>query len=384
MAQPSFDTWTSIFLFASVQGLFVSVILFFIKKENRYANRLIAAIVFLFSITLFEYVLFWTRYIIDIPNFANISAGFPFLFGPILYFYFRYIAESKKITVSDGWHLIPFAAFTIYMSPFYFLSSPDKIKILSGESSYFFTLNFWRYFIIWSRTGLLVAYCLWIHFSFHDKIAFSKEISDWYRYVMIFFALFVLSYGGYFVLIHFAFFNSAWDYGISFAMSFFIFFMAWFGYLQPQVFNGFSVREILRPAAKYKTSNLSESASKTLIHSAEKLMEESHAFEESELNLEKLAGMLGVTKHNLSQAINENTGLNFFEFVNGFRIREAQKMLAETSKQQYNIIEIAYRVGFNNKVSFNNTFKKITGVTPTEFRKRNREVKEAEKQLSQQ
>src|SRR5690242_16544802 len=101
--QPSFDTWTSIFLFASIQGLFVSIILFFVKKENRYANRLLATIVFLFSVTLFEYVFFWTRYIIFFPHLLSISAGFALLYGPLLYFYFRYAAESEKITIRDSW-----------------------------------------------------------------------------------------------------------------------------------------------------------------------------------------------------------------------------------------------------------------------------------------
>jgi AraC-like DNA-binding protein len=219
------------------------------------------------------------------------------------------------------------------------------------------------------RVVSLVFYVFFIHFSFYKKINISAEIKKWYGWLMAFFICFVISFASYYVLVNFSFFNSAWDYAISFSMSFFIFFIAWFGYLQPQVFNGFDLKEILfKP--KYKSSNLTEQASKSLIHSANQLMQAQQVYQESELSLEQLAEMLGTTKHNLSQAINENTQLNFFEYVNRFRIEEAQHLLSETSKQQCNVIDIAYMVGFNNKVSFYNTFRKITGTTPSEFRRK--------------
>jgi len=75
-----------------------------------------------------------------------------------------------------------------------------------------------------------------------------------------------------------------------------------------------------------------------------------------------------ISKHQLSQVINEQTGMNFFEYVNQHRIGEARQLLSATSKKELNIIDIAYEVGFNNKVSFNTAFKKITGKTPTSFR----------------
>ena len=66
--------------------------------------------------------------------------------------------------------------------------------------------------------------------------------------------------------------------------------------------------------------------------------------------------------------MNDKIGLNFFDYINSLRVEEAKRLLIETSKKEMNVIEIAYSVGFNNKVSFNNTFKKWTGMTPTEFR----------------
>jgi AraC-like DNA-binding protein len=62
--------------------------------------------------------------------------------------------------------------------------------------------------------------------------------------------------------------------------------------------------------------------------------------------------------------------MSFFEYINSLRIEEAKSLLADPNKHKLNVIEIAYQVGFNNKVTFNTTFKKSTGITPTEYRRK--------------
>jgi AraC-like DNA-binding protein len=55
--------------------------------------------------------------------------------------------------------------------------------------------------------------------------------------------------------------------------------------------------------------------------------------------------------------------------VNQLRVEEAKALLAETTRSDLHVIEVAYAVGFNNKMSFNAAFKKATGMTPTEYRR---------------
>ena len=90
-------------------------------------------------------------------------------------------------------------------------------------------------------------------------------------------------------------------------------------------------------------------------------------YRDCNLNLETLSKKLNTTRHNTSQIINEHFGMNFFELVNKFRIKEAIKLLEEANNENVNIIDIAYEVGFNNKVTFNKAFKKATTLTPTQF-----------------
>lgn len=94
-------------------------------------------------------------------------------------------------------------------------------------------------------------------------------------------------------------------------------------------------------------------------------MEEEKVYRVNTINLDSLAEKLDTTRHNTSQVINEHFGLNFFEFINKYRIEEASEILK--NKEDMSIIEVAYEVGFNNKVTFNKSFKKIHAKTPSQF-----------------
>jgi AraC-type DNA-binding domain-containing proteins len=88
-----------------------------------------------------------------------------------------------------------------------------------------------------------------------------------------------------------------------------------------------------------------------------------------DLNLVKLAELLGTSTHRLSYIINSGFNMNFFNFINKNRIEEAKLLLLNTKMDQYSILGIAFKAGFNSKTSFNTTFKKLTNQTPSEFKK---------------
>jgi AraC-like DNA-binding protein len=91
-----------------------------------------------------------------------------------------------------------------------------------------------------------------------------------------------------------------------------------------------------------------------------------------DLTLEQLAGQLALRPRVLSQVINEDLGQNFFEFINRYRIGEAKALLMDPADKKMTVLEVLYQVGFNSKSSFNTLFKKQTGVTPSEFKKKRR------------
>jgi len=98
------------------------------------------------------------------------------------------------------------------------------------------------------------------------------------------------------------------------------------------------------------------------------IMEVQKPYLDSELNLIRLAEMLSVSTHHLSYVINTGFGKNFFQYVNEYRVDYAQKLLKEPNSK-LSILGVAFESGFNSKTSFNTAFKKVTGQTPSEFKK---------------
>lgn len=95
---------------------------------------------------------------------------------------------------------------------------------------------------------------------------------------------------------------------------------------------------------------------------------------EPTLTLQGLADQINMPSRDLSILINQHIGQHFFDFVNEYRIQKAIKILENSSKKEYTIQEIMFEVGFNSKSSFNTAFKKHTGLTPTDYRKRSLKI----------
>ncbi|WP_276876504.1 helix-turn-helix domain-containing protein [Chryseobacterium joostei] len=99
-------------------------------------------------------------------------------------------------------------------------------------------------------------------------------------------------------------------------------------------------------------------------------METEKPYLDGDLNLLKLSDRVQINAHQLSYLLNNGFQENFFYFVNKYRVEHAKKMLIDDSFQKLSILGIAFESGFNSKTAFNTIFKKMTDMTPSEFRKR--------------
>jgi AraC-like DNA-binding protein len=112
---------------------------------------------------------------------------------------------------------------------------------------------------------------------------------------------------------------------------------------------------------RYQTSLLNEKKSKKYLKSLIKLMEKEKPHLDPNMTLQKLSKRIGISKEELSRIINQELFINFNQFLNKYRIKEAKEKLKDTKENQYVILKIAYDVGFNSKSAFNTAFKKNTG-----------------------
>ena len=87
-----------------------------------------------------------------------------------------------------------------------------------------------------------------------------------------------------------------------------------------------------------------------------------------DITLDKLAESLKILPRDLSSLINRHFGINFYEFINRYRIEEAKRMLTSEEYKTTTITDIYLKVGFNSKSVFYTFFKKLEGMTPSQCR----------------
>ena len=91
-------------------------------------------------------------------------------------------------------------------------------------------------------------------------------------------------------------------------------------------------------------------------------------YQNSQLTLASLAELTGVGIHHLSEVINQHDGRNFNQFINEYRVNDVCVRLKNDTKS--NVLDLAMEAGFSSKSTFNAMFKKVTGMTPTQYRKK--------------
>ena len=129
---------------------------------------------------------------------------------------------------------------------------------------------------------------------------------------------------------------------------------------------------------KYEKNRLDDEIAEAYAKELKELMETKKLYRNPDLTLPDLAKKLKLTTNILSQVLNGCCGQSFYNFVNTYRVNEVIAMMNDPKHENDSILKISFEAGFKSKSSFNNIFKKLTGLTPSEYR-RNLE-KESEKQ----
>ncbi|MCO6491267.1 MAG: AraC family transcriptional regulator [Phaeodactylibacter sp.] len=389
-ANPSLDTWTSFFILAAAHGYFLAIVLFSSKQGNRQANRLLGAFLLAFALTLSEYVLHWTKYLLYFSWADTFYIPLIFVFGPLLYLYFKALNPEDEIRRRDALHFLPALLMLIDRLPYYFTDPALKAAFHAGDREVarqihwpllpLFSIQDYIFMAHLSAYAVLIFWYLrrngfWRPAGEEDEQAVIRR--NWSRTVLGLYAGFVLGNISYYVLIRTSFFHVEWDYGISLSMTVFIYVVGYLGYRQPSIFAGeLWPRAFLAP--RYQNSTLTPSASRSLLDRVLEYVEQEKPYLDNELRLSGLADQLGVSIHHLSQVVNEQLGKSFSDFINEYRVEEAKRLLANPRHKDRYVIAIAYEAGFNNKTSFNKAFKANTGLSPSQYRKKKLEKMAAE------
>jgi AraC-like DNA-binding protein len=121
---------------------------------------------------------------------------------------------------------------------------------------------------------------------------------------------------------------------------------------------------------KYLKSTLDGESRDRYFSKLERVLRGSFLYRKSDLTMDDLAKLTGISLHYSAQTINRKTGRNFYGYVNSLRVAEVMAALDDVSRAGKTILELAFDAGFNSKSSFIAHFKESTGVTPSGYRSR--------------
>jgi AraC-like DNA-binding protein len=125
--------------------------------------------------------------------------------------------------------------------------------------------------------------------------------------------------------------------------------------------------------ASATTSDLKESDPKQfdkfifLFKKISEYFEKEKPYLDSDFSVVKLANDMNSNTSYITKAIKFNTGNNFNRYLNSFRIKYIQELFVDDKYNSYTIDHLRAKAGFKNQSTFNDTFKKQVGMTPTEY-----------------
>lgn len=358
-----------LFLFFVFIGVLLSILFLTKKKGNRFANIILAIYTFLFAFEMLNNCLRWSGWLYT-ETFIHIDlTHFPLwlIYGPLVFIYVRTILKNSRFKLSDTLFLVPPAIIIALLSPFYMNTAGNKLQIVTEGHT-------WQYatfpsYAIWLVIGLMFFYAFYTYFTFGHNRRIGYRENKWLQWFVGSYFGFAFAFALYIFLVRFQLMNPSYDYLIDIAIVFFIGMLSFFGFVQPEVFEGKSLKEIL-PFIKYKKTGLSPALSLEMKGKLLDIMQREKPYLNHELRLDDISRLMNLSRNHTSQIINEHFNLSFFDFVNRYRIKDAKNLLMNNEKNGLTTTQIAYDVGFNNRASFYKAFKKFTDYNPSEYVKR--------------
>lgn len=356
-------------------------LLIFAKRSRTTHDHILVAWLVINALLLFSYFYDFNYLTRRYEAIQLVGMVLPVAFAPILYFYVCSLVRSRPFQLGKYlYHFIPFVILSASMLYFHFnLAANQSLMVDDG----FIRMSGIQAFQM-KHYGLIMAFFSFLYpvvslyLLFRHKKTLTDKFStlqgiqmDWLRNWIIlsmigFWLSFILIWSGSFQWIEFeTSFKS-----VASLITLNIAIIGFYGLKQTSIFTNISMDAASTPTpeSKYQRSSLTTAESTEILIKLKSFMVSEKPFLDTQLSLESLAFRIGLSKHDLSQVINEQLDINFFTFVNEYRISEFKTLIEESKNDHLTILGVAFESGFNSKSSFNGVFKKIEGITPGAYK----------------
>ena len=350
----------------SVLNGFVFAFLLFEKKENRQANRFL-------SLTIFSMCLTFTPFILDVSiwNAYQWLAWLPFSLsywiGPAFYFYIKTLTETTvSFRKKDLWHFLPIILNYLHSIYHGLVANTDPwpwfhhvAEILESAA----ILSVMIYLIFSFRLVRSYQHSLLNNVSYTEMIdlrwvnRFIFVIAGSCVLIVIFLTASMVAGGKYSL--------QEWDDPRAFAL------LAYAGILYWLSISGFKQAQTHRMVNLEGSNEQDHTANSEVIQKLSSAIESNKLYRNPKLSLTDLSKSVDISERVISDAVNNELGKNFFQFINEYRVEEIKERLKDPGNDHLKILSLAFDAGFNSKASFNRVFKSITGQTPKDYKSEN-------------
>jgi AraC-like DNA-binding protein len=377
-----FDALVLFTIIGAFQGLVLSSFFLFKPSSNSAANRYQGLFLLALTLCIMEQLLNLTGYMVKVLYFTNVTEPLNLVIGPFLYLFIkRSIDQSDK---GGEWiHFILFAAYAGYMFLEYI--QPEAFKYNSYLSSYHpdwtylktetiiddDPLNIKKYLNV--ATAAQVLFYTFLSFSrlsgkakqsgvsiFSTKDEILKSLRNTILHLLVIILIFII--------VKIKFQGDLGDYFIGMYIALFAI-LTTFRVMNDSSYFDRSTSFMDLSISKYRKSSLTEPGKQKILKDLIHEFETKEYFADNLASLSELAKNIGESPHHVSQVINEKLNKGFFELLAFYRVEKAKKIIAGDKGNKLTVEEISELVGYNSKTAFNNAFRKLTGKTPSEFRK---------------
>jgi|GEM_PF-179543 len=385
----------------------IFTIVFVISKESRPIsdNVLITWIIFL-AMPLITRAL--SPALLDIPvPLLEKKLAYPLCLGPFLWFYVKCVTgDIQKFRSSHLWHFLPFFLATLFQA--IFQESPVYPKVHRVDNPFNTLIWLSNIASLFCYSGVVIRRLQKHRMEVLNSFSLlTTQIT--LRWLIWLTCGFIFAY----MLPLFAHFASLpmplQAHGYAFTG--FIFILSFFGLKQNQVFSGQKEKENAVKLAKnyplklktnsnneralqadgelpeinakadqgeqqakqkkekYERSGLTQERADQYLKRLEEYTQNEKPYLDANLTVDKLANQSRIPRHYLTQIFSEQLNKNFYLYINGYRINKVKQLLSDPVNKDMTLLDIAYESGFNSKSTFNSIFKKMTNMTPTQYKK---------------
>lgn len=362
-----------------VQNFILSGLLFFKQGDRQLANRFLSLTILIVNAHLTYLMVLDT----NLDNLFPPSLWMPYSFltaiGPLIYLYTKALTDIDfSISRIDVKHFIPVLV-EVGVQGFMIVQGRLDNELFYNTPLYFYLtplLYLWAtgsiYYYLRQSLAIINNHEVWVLRNFSNL----KEITlIWLRKLIIYYRLLWVVWVP-FVATFLLFFRFQLHYlvvvlSLYILMLILVYLTLWIGIEGLKRGNLIIVKHTEEKNENKNFSRLKEDEIKGHLERINQLMALEKIYLNENLSLREFALQLKADPNLVSFILNNHLGGNFYDFVNRYRIEEVKNKLNNPAYKHLSLLGIALESGFNSKTTFNRVFKQVTGITPTEFQKRN-------------